>query len=217
LNYAVEEAGPSGPASVELWVTQNGGRTWSRRGVDPDRTTPFLVDLGGDGTFGLCLVAKGASGLGDPAPAPGDPPQTWVEVDSTPPTVQLDAPVVGAGQHLGKISIKWRSSDLHPAPQPVTLAWRADQPGAQWYPIVERLENTGHYVWTVPDNIPARFHLRVDVVDAAGNRGTAETVEGSPVIVDRARPRSRILGLDPSAGSRRGAAPVAGSGSVLPR
>jgi hypothetical protein len=131
--------------------------------------------------------------------------------------VQLDPPVVGTGQYLGKISIKWRSSDLHPAPQPVTLAWRADQPGAQWYPIVERLENTGHYVWTVPPNIPARFHLRVDVLDAAGNRSTAETVEGSPVIVDRARPRSRILGLEPSARSGRSNAPVAGSGSVLPR
>ena len=103
----------------------------------------------------------------------------------------------------------------------MTLAWRPDQPGAQWYPIAQQMENTGHYVWTVPPNIPARFHLRVDVVDAVGNRGTAETVEGSPVIVDRARPRSRILGLDPSAsagaGRNRGAAPVAGSGAVLPR
>jgi hypothetical protein len=99
----------------------------------------------------------------------------------------------------------------------VSLAWRADQPGAQWFPIVERLENTGHYVWTVPPNIPARFHIRVDVVDAVGNRGTAETIEGSPVVVDRARPRSRIIGLEPSAGRGRGAAPVAGSGSILPR
>jgi hypothetical protein len=217
LQYAVEDAGPGGPASVELWVTQNGGRTWSRRGEDSDRQSPFPVDLGGDGTFGLYLVARGASGLGDAPPAPGDQPQTWVEVDSTPPTVQLDAPIVGTGQNMGKVAIRWRASDLHPAPQSVTLAWRADQPGAPWYPIVERMENTGQYVWTVPPNIPARFHLRVDVVDAAGNRGTAETVEGSPVIVDRARPRSRILGLDPSARSGRGAAPVAGSGSVVPR
>ncbi len=217
LQYAVEDAGPSGPASVELWVTQNSGRTWSRRGEDPDRTSPFQVDLGGDGTFGLCLVARAASGLGDQPPAPGDPPQSWVEVDSTPPTVQLDPPQVGTGQNMGKVSIRWRSSDLHPGQQPVSIAWRPDQPGANWYPIAEGIENTGQYVWTVPPNVPARFHLRVDVLDAVGNRGTAETLEGSPVIVDRARPRSRILGLDPSARSGRSAAPVAGSGSVIPR
>jgi hypothetical protein len=217
LQYAVEDAGPHGPAIVELWVTQNSGRTWSRRGEDPDRTSPFLVDLGGDGTFGLCLVARAASGLGDQPPAPGDPPQTWVEVDSTPPTVQLEPPQVGTGQNLGKVAIRWRASDLHLGAQPVTIAWRADQPGAAWYPIAERIENMGLYVWTVPPNIPARFHLRVDVLDSVGNRGTAETLEGSPVTVDRTRPRSRILGLDPSARSGHSAAPVAGSGSVVPR
>jgi hypothetical protein len=217
LQYAVDDAGPSGPATVELWVTQNGGRSWSRRGEDPDRTSPFPVDLGGDGTFGICLVARAASGLGDPPPAPGDPPQSWVEVDSTPPNVQLEPPVVGTAQHLGKLAMRWRASDLHLGPQPVTLAWRADQPGAQWYPIAEHIENTGQYIWTVPPNVPARFHIRIDVVDAVGNRGTAETTEGNPVIVDRTRPRSRILGLDPSARTGRGANPVAGSGAVLPR
>ena len=83
--------GPSGPATVELWITQDGGRTWIRRGDDPDRVSPIEVDLGGEGTYGLCLVARSASGLGDQPPAPGDPPQSWVEVDSTPPAVQLPA------------------------------------------------------------------------------------------------------------------------------
>ncbi len=85
LQYAIDDAGPSGPATVELWITQDGGRTWIRRGDDPDRVSPIEVDLGGEGTYGLCLVARSASGLGDQPPAPGDPPQSWVEVDSTPP------------------------------------------------------------------------------------------------------------------------------------
>ena len=89
LQYAVEEAGPDGPATVELWITQDGGRTWIRRGEDPDRVSPIEVDVGGEGTFGISLVARSASGLGDQPPGPGDPPQTWVEVDATPPSVQL--------------------------------------------------------------------------------------------------------------------------------
>ena len=71
LQYAVEEAGPDGPATVELWMTQDGGRTWIRRGEDPDRVSPIEVDVGGEGTFGISLVARSASGLGD------QPPGAW--------------------------------------------------------------------------------------------------------------------------------------------
>ncbi len=210
LQYAIEDAGPSGPASVELWLTQDGGRTWIRRSEDPDRVSPFDVDLGGEGTFGICLVARSASGLGDQPPAPGDPPQSWVEVDSTPPSVQLYPPQIGTGPHAGKVAITWRASDLHLAPRSVSLFWRPDQPGATWQPIVEGQENMGQYVWTVPPSFPARFHLRVEAVDTLGHRGGAETTDSAPVIVDRSRPRSRIIGLDPNAraGDGPGARPL---------
>jgi hypothetical protein len=209
LQYAVDDAGPGGPATVELWVTQDGGRTWFRRGEDPDKTSPFPVDLGGEGTFGLRLVARSASGLGDQPPAPGDPPHIWVEVDSSPPDVKLAPVVVGHGANLGKVAIQWRAGDIHLAARPVVLSWRpADQPGARWQPITEQpVENSGKFIWTVPTAVPPKFHVRVDVVDTAGNRGSAETTDDAPVLVDRARPRSRIIGLDPSA--RNGAGPSA--------
>jgi len=210
LQYAIEDAGPNGPASVELWITQDGGRTWIRRSEDPDKVSPFDVDLGGEGTFGICLVARSASGLGDQPPAPGDPPQSWVEVDSTPPSVQLYPPQIGTGPHAGKVAITWRASDLHLAPRSVSLLWRPDQPGATWQPIVDGQENMGQYVWTVPPSFPARFHLRVEAVDTLGHRGGAETTDSAPVIVDRSRPRSRIIGLDPNAraGDGPGARPL---------
>jgi hypothetical protein len=208
LQYAVDDAGPGGPAVVEIWVTMDGGRFWSRRGEDPDRVSPFVVDLGGEGTFGLALVARGASGLGDQPPAPGEPPQMWVEVDSTPPHVQLNPPQVGQGVHAGKVAITWSATDLHLAQKPVILSWRpADQPNARWQPITDRLDNTGKFIWTVPPTVPPRFHIRIDVADTVGNRGSAETTDLGPVIVDRARPRSRIIGLDPTV--RTGANPAA--------
>jgi hypothetical protein len=201
LRYDVQDAGPNGPSSVELWLTQDGGRTWIRRAEDPDRVSPFEVDLGGEGTFGLSLVARSASGLGDQPPAPNDPPQTWVEVDSKPPSVQLYPPQVGTGPHAGKVAITWRASDLHLAPRSVSLLWRPDEPGAGWQPIpnAEGLENMGQFIWNVPPSFPAKFHVRVEAVDTVGHRGGAETGDASPVIVDRSRPRSRIIGLDPSA------------------
>jgi hypothetical protein len=203
LKYEVDDAGPNGPASVELWVTQDGGRTWNRHNEDSDRVSPFDVDLGTEGTFGLCLVARAVTGLGDQPPAPGDPPQIWVEVDSTPPTVQIAPPQIGVGRHVGKVAIAWRATDLHLAPRPVTLSWRADQPNAAWQPITGPLENTGRYIWTVPANVPPKIHIRVEVADTAGNHASADTVDLGAVIVDRTRPRGRITGLD--TGNRAGA------------
>lgn len=210
LDYKVDDAGPNGPNTVELWVTQDGGRTWNRRGEDPDKTSPFPVDVGGEGVFGLCLVALSASGLGDQPPAPGDPPQFWVEVDSTPPDIQLLTPKVGTGQNAGKVAIDWRATDTHLAPRPVFLSWRTDQAGSNWVAITPQpIDNTGRYIWNVPPSVPPKFHLRIEVVDQAGNRGVAETTETGAVIVDRARPRSRILGISQDPNSRTGAAPQA--------
>jgi hypothetical protein len=207
LQYAVDDAGPNGPASVELWITQDGGRTWIRRGEDPDRVSPIDVDLGGEGTYGLCLVARSASGLGDQPPAPGDPPQSWVEVDTTPPSVQLSPPQVGTGVNSGKVAIAWRTSDLHLPSKSVSLAWRPDQPGARWETIAQGQENTGQFIWTVPPNAPTRFHVKVEAADTVGHSGSAETTDTGPIVVDRSRPRSRILGLDPNA--REGIGPSA--------
>lgn len=199
LQYAVDEAGPSGPALVELWTTRDGGRSWNRQPEDVDRTSPYNVDLGGDGTFGLWLVVQSAAGLGDPPPAPGDRPQTWVEVDSTPPTVQLDRPKVGTGNSFGKVLITWRAADAHLANRPIQISYRADRPDASWQPITDRIENTGRYIWTLPASTPPRFHLRIEAYDAVGNRAAAETTETGAVLVDRTRPKGRIIGLDPSA------------------
>ena len=203
LRYAVEDAGPDGPAVVELWTTRDSGRNWTRLPEDADRKSPYDVDLGGEGMFGLWLVVQSASGLGDPAPQPGDRPQQWVEVDSTPPAVQLDRPRVGIGQSAGKLLITWRATDPHLAGRPISLSFRADRPDSSWTPIGDRVDNTGRFVWTLPGNVPPKFHLKVEAVDTLGNRGSAETTDAGPILVDRTRPKGRIVGLDPAAGVGR--------------
>ena len=208
LQYAIDDAGPSGPATVELWITQDGGRTWIRRGDDPDRVSPIEVDLGGEGTFGLCLVARSASGLGDQPPAPGDPPQSWVEVDSTAPVVQLKPAQVGTGANSGKVAIAWRASDLHLPPRSVSLSWRPDQPGAEWQTIADGLENAGQFVWTVPATVPSGSTSRSRPSTPSATAARPKRPTSGPIIVDRSRPRSRIIGLDPNA--RPGQAPRRG-------
>ena len=209
LQYAVEDAGPSGrPASVQLWVTHDNGRTWGPLGEDPDQTSPINVDLGGDGMYGIRLVSRSASGLGDQPPGPGDRPDRWVEVDSTPPLVQLNPVEVGTGAHAGKVGISWRSTELHPAPRSTRILWRPDLPGSNWQPVVEGQENTGQFVWAVPPGLPGKLHLRIESTDAAGHMGSAETTDSGAILVDRSRPKSRIIGLDPNARAGSGNSPV---------
>ncbi len=198
LQYEVADAGPGGPATVELWVTQNGGRTWSPLAQDPDRKPPFPVALGGEGVFGLKLVARSASKLGDSPPEPGEAPEYLVEVDSTPPVVKLDRVQVGVGPDAGKIALTWHASDLHLGARPVTISVRREG-DTEWRPIGPPVENSGRYVWTLPPTAPQRFYVRVQVADTVGNVGTDETPEGSPLNIDRTRPKGRITRVEPIA------------------
>jgi hypothetical protein len=205
LKYAVEDAGPGGPATVELWVTRDGGRNWHYLGQDPDRTSPFQVELPGDGSHGLRIVARSASGLGDQPPRSGDPPEVYVEVDTTPPLVRMGPVQLLQGNGESAVRLTWKAEDAHLGAKPVVISYRPDRPDGIWQQITPSLPNTGQYVWKLPPNLPGRVHFRVDVIDTLDNRGWAETPEGSPVVVDRSRPRGRILGLERGTDVRSGA------------
>lgn len=196
LQYEVADAGPNGIARVQLWVTHDGGRTWYPQAEDNDKTSPYPVDLRGEGTFGLWLAVQGASGLGDPPPTSGDRPQIWVEIDSTPPVVQVESPRLGTGASTGKILILWHASDPHLAARPVTLSYRAEGSSDPWTRIAGPIENSGQFIWVVPPGVPPRFRVRIEVDDSLGHRGAAES---GPILVDRTRPKGRIIGLDPTA------------------
>ena len=193
LKYEVEDAGPNGPAAVELYITNDGGRNWFRHSEDPDRASPFPVDLKGEGTFGIKLVCKSSANQGDQPPTAGEVPQTIVEVDSTPPVVKLE-PVKIVGN---KAILTWIANDPHPAARPVMISVKPDTPDGQWSPIVPApIENTGQFTWKIPANCPPKIHFRVDVIDAMNNRGVADTTESGAILVDRTKPRGRITGLD---------------------
>ena len=122
--------------------------------------------------------------------------------------VQLDPPQVGTGPNSGKVAIPWRATDLHLAPQPVVdpLAARpargavaADRRGPGEHGPV----TSGPSRRTVPPGSTSGSRSPTPSATAARPRPP----NAAPIIVDRSRPRSRIIGLDPNA--RTGARPAA--------
>jgi hypothetical protein len=198
LNYELKEVGPSGISTIELWYTQD-GRGWYRyplpKNGDEGARPPLVFEVNSEGVYGFTLVAKSGVGLSDRPPQVGDRPQIWVEVDLTKPLVRLQNVEVGQGAEKGKLMISWTAQDKNLAREPITLSY-AEQAGGPWTPIVERLPNSGRYVWTMPERVPYQFLVRVQAGDLAGNIG--EAVTPNLVKVDLALPKVRILQVEPA-------------------
>lgn len=195
IDYQVDQIGRSGLKSVELFMTRD-TRTWIPYGRDDDKTTPFIVDVTQQGLYGLSLVCRNNADLGDDPPAPGDTPQIWVEVDITPPQIDLPQPIPNRGTDAEILTIRWNAQDRQQlAEKPISIFYSEDGK-TQWQSIASNVPNTSQFDWHMPKDVPFKFHLRIEARDQAGNVGREETVR--PVLIDFSRPRPKILSVKPS-------------------
>ncbi len=200
LEYDVTSVGPSGIARVELWGTQDGGRTWRLLGLDDDNRSPLPVKLDQEGIYGLKVLVTSGAGLGSGRPQTGELPEIVVGVDLTKPAARITAARQGTGAESGKLIICWQADDQRLAARPVSLEF-SERPGGPWTTIASGLENTGRYIWPLDHRAPQAIYLRLEVRDEAGNVGVFETDE--PVSLDRFRPTAQIRGVRPLGDSNR--------------
>jgi hypothetical protein len=193
IDYRIDDVGPSGVGSVEMYVTQNNGEKWYRYGLDKDRRSPFEVEVPGDGIYGFSMRVVSGVGLTDEPPRPGDRPDIVVVTDSSPPVVRLFPLQQGTGPNANKILITWQASDQKLAERPVSLLYSAN-PNGPWEPISGWQPNTGKYVWSIGPGVPARLYIRLMARDAAGNMRQVDTPQ--PVLVDLAKPTARIVDVE---------------------
>ena len=192
LEYDVHGVGPAGIAKVELWATQDGGKTWSLMGTDLDKQSPYPVELPDEGIFGFRIVITSGNGLASPPPRSGELADLWVSVDETPPNVRLHCAIYGTGIQSGQLDIRWQVSDALLASRPITLSF-SDTASGPWTTIAAGLENTGQYFWAIDSRTPKQVYLRLEAHDQAGNR--AFDVLTDPVDIDGLIPKGRILGI----------------------
>ncbi len=196
LNYKVDLVGKSDISTVEIWKTEDDGRSWKPDIMNAPRPGPCTVKVTREGIFGFFVVPVSGVGLSDP-PVAGTPPQVSVEVDTTPPVVSLlGPPLIGTGPDLNKVTIRYQAVDKNFGPTPIKIQWRdAKSPTSEWGEVASNLPNDGVYIWNVPDSIPAHsFIIRVEAVDLAGNVGFKETER--PVNVDPIKPKASIIGVE---------------------
>lgn len=190
MDYRIDQVGPSGVGKVEVWITKDRGTTWSRLCEDNDHRSPAEIILPGEGLYGLRLVITNGNGFGGTPPQRGDQPASWIEMDTTPPQVQLrEVELIRNG---GLLELRWAAQDRNLGPSPVTLLYSGRREGP-WQVIARNLKYEGSYRWSFPRDGGGRFYLRVEAADQAGNAGWAET--NAPISFDMTEPRGQVLGV----------------------
>jgi hypothetical protein len=198
MDYQLDKVGPSGVGKVELWLTEDDGKSWQRWAEDPEAAASLRggkyqrrVELPHEGVFGFRLVVLSRAGLGEPPPKPGDPPQMRVEVDTTSPRAQLYCQP--DPQQDKALLLRWECEDKNLAPNPVALEW-AERREGPWHAIAPALPAAARtYSWKVTPDVPVWVFLRLRVRDTAGNEGVAVTAE--PQLADLARPVGQLLSV----------------------
>lgn len=193
INYRIDDVGPSGVSSVELFITQNNGQKWFKYGDDPDKQSPFVVDVPEDGVYGFAIRVRSGAGLADEPPQAGEEPSIVIVVDRTPPVVQLMPVQQGVGGQMNRINISWRITDDNPSDKPISLAYSAN-PNGPWEPICGFQQDTGNYTWSVHQGVPSRLYVRLVARDAAGNQSFVDTPQ--PILVDLSKPTARIVDVE---------------------
>lgn len=197
VGYQVDAAAAQSVTSVDLYITEDGGQKWFHYGIDPDGRSPFDVVVPRDGHYGFSIRVQGPAGSAtvDP-PQPGDAPDIRIVVDQAPPVAQLFPPRQGQGASQNQVLIEWNVQDQQLAERPVALSYSSN-PNGPWQSITDWTENTGRFVWTLPEGSASRVYVKLDARDAAGNLTQAHAHQ--PVVVDSGRPSARIVDVESTA------------------
>jgi hypothetical protein len=191
LDYEVPKVGPSGVKSIKLYMTRDDGRSWEELADHKDLQSPIAANLPGEGVFGFRLVVESGAGLSKGTPLPGDAPELRIEVDLSPPYLELYAPAPDPNNRETLI-LRWNAADKNLASNPISLEYSTNKEGP-WVPIAQNVPNSGSYAWKLSQRLPYRVFVRVTARDLAGNIGEVKSPE--PQLIDLTKPEGHLIGI----------------------
>ena len=192
LEYELEAIDAHGVEAIELYGTLDGGLSWKLWGRDPDRQSPFDIEVRESGAFGYRIVVVGQSGMASPRPLAGEPADIVVVVDQEPPELRVTGVKYGVGDEAGSLIVEYRCEDPNLKSRPISMSFGPSTDGP-WTTIAGGLRNNGRYAWPAGPDLPRQFYLRVDAADQAGNVRT--DILDRPVDAHGLAPRARIRGF----------------------
>jgi hypothetical protein len=193
IGYQLNNVGPSGVDSVELFITNDNGNRWWRYGTDDDKQSPFSVEVPAEGIYGFVMRVHSGAGLANGSPQNGDDPDMSVIVDRSAPEAKLLSIQPGTGDKGAQVLIRWKVADRYPSGAPVSLSYATALDGP-WIPITGWQEDKSEFAWRINPQIPPRVYIRLDARDASGN--LASVTSEQPVSVDLSRPSAKIVDVE---------------------
>jgi hypothetical protein len=175
LTYALDGVGPSNVKHVEVWMTRDTTQ-WTRLPGEAPPTGPHEITVDRPGRYGYTLRPLSGVGRGPAPPHAGDQPQVWIQVDEKPPTISLHNVVVNE-DNSNTITVNWRAEDEFLRDQPITIYYSTSIAAeAEWKVLQANVENTGSAKCPT-QGLPFEFFVRVEAIDRAGNKASAQTKE----------------------------------------
>jgi hypothetical protein len=154
-----------GAAQIELHVSADQGRTWTRSSVASPQDGRFTYDADANGEFWFSVRTIDQQGKAHPDGR--HTPGLKVIVDDTPPLFELRLREVSTG----RVELSWQVDDDNIDLNALVLESR--EPGsAEWHPVQIRAAARGQTSWTIGGE--GLVEVRGRAKDLAGNSVSAE-------------------------------------------
>lgn len=199
--------GPAPPTAVDVWVSTDGGRSWSAAEAAAVGTTTLRYDAPADGRFDFYLVLHGAGGSSGEPPLPGASPAVSVIVDTLPPLLQIHQTEL---RDEGGRPIVFMNATFIEENRPresVRVFYRTIP--TDWIDGGPADVVDSGLIWYPPGLFDPPIELRLMAVDRAGNRCVANAALTPPP------PRAAAPSAGPAPGGHAETLPLSGAESVL--
>ncbi|GAB7095498.1 hypothetical protein JCM30237_26520 [Halolamina litorea] len=171
----------SGVSRVEISYSIDDGTSWNT----------VTADTANDGTYRWTVPSVDTTNalvrvtaVDTEANTASESSESTFSIDSTPPTVTLDAPNGGESFDGGEtVTVEWTADDAIAGVDSVDIDYSTNG-GASWSAVTEGTVNDGSFAWTIPDIDTTDARVRVTATDALGQFATDEsdagfTIEGN--------------------------------------
>jgi hypothetical protein len=205
LAYATANDAPI--ERVDVWLTRDGGKTWSQQAVQQYGRQAVCFQAPEEGWYGFYIVLHNSAGASADAPAAGAEPHSQVLVDTVAPALQLHCGIeplhVAPGQQL---NLRLSLIDEHLGSRPVRVFYRAGA-DAPWVDGGSASVDGLELSWLAPASLNGPVDLRIVATDLAGNRAF-EDLRDVPVDGPSTQPAADLAPDDSSPASQPATRPA---------